>query len=70
MTNNSLSGRGYLLCWGPAAEFRYPCIVEDDPIYPMQHLSHFELYYVQASHYDPVVSCETGQVSSKPPPLR
>lgn len=56
---------------GPSTDFRYPCTVADDPMHPShwQKLSHFELYYNEGKHYDPVVSCESATVATQPPPL-
>lgn len=54
---------------GPPNEFRYPYIVESDPIYHMRSISHFELHYIKEHHYEPVISCVSARVPIDPPPL-
>ena len=67
------SARGFkwerLKALGLAIGFRYPCVVEDDPMHPMhrQQITHFELLYYVQGHYDSIVSTESNKVATDLP---
>ena len=59
--------------WGvfkpiPPQNIAFPRVV--DPVFmDRQQIKHFELLYYTDTHYDAVMSAETGSVSESPPPL-